>query len=96
MFGELVGAALADVWTRAGKPGDTEIRKYRRQQIWSRFENLEKGLMSNGVARQTITDLMPGDQIAYSAWARISNPFTLPAGVTIAAAFLVVERVHVL
>src|SRR5688500_18379646 len=22
MFGELVGAALADVWTRAGKPGD--------------------------------------------------------------------------
>src|SRR5512134_1443905 len=22
MFGELVGAALADVWTRAGRPGD--------------------------------------------------------------------------
>lgn len=36
---------------RAGKPGDTEIRKYRRDQTWERFENLAKGLKSNGVAR---------------------------------------------
>jgi hypothetical protein len=36
---------------RAGKPGDTEIRRYRRDETWKRFENLERGLMSNGVAR---------------------------------------------
>jgi hypothetical protein len=36
---------------RAGKESNTEIRKYMRQRTWDRFENLEKGLMSNGVAR---------------------------------------------
>jgi len=36
---------------RAGKPGDTEYRKYTRDETWKRFENLERGLMSNGVAR---------------------------------------------
>jgi len=36
---------------RAAKPSDTEIRKYRREETWKRFENLERGLMSNGVAR---------------------------------------------
>lgn len=36
---------------RAGKGGDTELRQYIRRDTWQRFENLEKGLMSNGVAR---------------------------------------------
>lgn len=36
---------------RAGKPGDTEYRKYKRAEAWKRFENMERGLMSNGVAR---------------------------------------------
>jgi hypothetical protein len=36
---------------RAGKPGDTEYRKYKRDETWKRFENLERGLMSNGVER---------------------------------------------
>jgi len=36
---------------RAGEPGDTETRKCRRAVTWERFENLERGLMSNGVAR---------------------------------------------
>lgn len=30
---------------------DEKTNRLLRQQIWSRFENLEKGLMSNGVAR---------------------------------------------
>jgi hypothetical protein len=38
---------------RAGTGGDTEIRQYTRRMTWERFENLEKGLMSNGVARPT-------------------------------------------
>jgi hypothetical protein len=36
---------------RAGKGGDTDWRQYIRRETWLRFENLEKGLMSNGVAR---------------------------------------------
>jgi len=36
---------------RTGKPGDTELRKYLRDETWKRFENLERGLMSNGVTR---------------------------------------------
>ena len=36
---------------RAGKPEDMEIRKYRRAEAWERFANLERGLMSNGIAR---------------------------------------------
>jgi len=36
---------------RAGGVGDDEMRQYRRRQLWERFENLERGLMSNGVAR---------------------------------------------
>ena len=35
---------------RAGKVGDTEVRRFRREQAWKRFENLEQGLMSNGIA----------------------------------------------
>ena len=31
---------------RAGKPGDTEVRKYLRDETWKLFENLERGLMS--------------------------------------------------
>jgi len=34
---------------RAGKEGDTESRKYLRNQTWERFVNLERGLRSNGV-----------------------------------------------
>ena len=37
---------------RAGTGGDTELRQYIRRETWLRFENLEKGLMSNGVARR--------------------------------------------
>jgi hypothetical protein len=36
---------------RAGRLGDTEIRKYIRDDTWKRFENRERGLMSNGVVR---------------------------------------------
>lgn len=36
---------------RTGKEGDTEMRKYIRQQVWERLENLERGVMSNGVPR---------------------------------------------
>jgi hypothetical protein len=36
---------------RAGGVGDTEFRQYIRRETWLRFESLEKGLMSNGVAR---------------------------------------------
>jgi hypothetical protein len=36
---------------RSGTGGDTQMRQYRRRDLWERFENLEKGLMSNGVAR---------------------------------------------
>ena len=36
---------------RAGNEGDSDARRYVRQQFWNRFENLERGLMSNGVAR---------------------------------------------
>lgn len=36
---------------RAGGVGDTEFRQYIRRETWLRFENLEKDLMSNGVAR---------------------------------------------
>ena len=36
---------------RAGAGGDTALRQYIRRETWLRFENLEKGLMSNGVAR---------------------------------------------
>lgn len=36
---------------RAGTGGDSEQRQYIRQLTWSRFENLEKGLMSNGIPR---------------------------------------------
>ncbi len=36
---------------RAGKQGDTPTRQYVREQFWERFENMEKGLMSNGIAR---------------------------------------------
>lgn len=36
---------------RAGKEGDNETPRYMRQLFWERFENLERGLMSNGVER---------------------------------------------
>ncbi len=36
---------------RSGTGGDTQIRQHARREVWERFANLEKGLMSNGVAR---------------------------------------------
>jgi hypothetical protein len=36
---------------RAGREVDSSSHKYLRQSLWARFENLESGLMSNGVAR---------------------------------------------
>jgi hypothetical protein len=36
---------------RLGRTDNLAVYKYHRQQLWERFENLERGLMSNGVAR---------------------------------------------
>ena len=36
---------------RAGTGGDDRTRQYIRQQFWECFDNLERGLMSNGVER---------------------------------------------
>lgn len=45
---ELIDAQQA-YW--AGREDDASVREYRRQEIWSRFRNMERGLMSNGIAR---------------------------------------------
>jgi len=36
---------------RAGKQEQASTYEYLRRDLWERFENLERGLMSNGVAR---------------------------------------------
>lgn len=37
---------------RAGRePLEHDVREYLKQETWKRFENLQKGLMSNGVER---------------------------------------------
>ncbi len=38
---------------RAGKPGGTDAHNYLRRPYWERFENLSRGLMSNGIERPT-------------------------------------------
>lgn len=38
---------------RAGKQAGAETHQYRRRHFWERFQNLSRGLMSNGVARPT-------------------------------------------
>ena len=45
---------------RSGIGGDTDLRQYRRRDLWERFANLEKGLMSNGVNRPTPRVRIPG------------------------------------
>jgi hypothetical protein len=36
---------------RAGKAGLASTYEYLRRDLWERFENLERGLMSNGIVR---------------------------------------------
>jgi hypothetical protein len=36
---------------RAGKEDAARAHQYLRRDLWERFENLERGLMSNGIAR---------------------------------------------
>lgn len=45
---ELIDAERA---IRAGKPFDKTLLNGTRQWVWERFDSLERGLMSNGVAR---------------------------------------------
>lgn len=45
---ELIDAERA---TRAGKSCDKTMLNGTRQWVWERFDNLERGLMSNGIAR---------------------------------------------
>jgi hypothetical protein len=40
---------------RAGEENTAESHEYRRRHLWERFENLSRGLMSNGVARPVRT-----------------------------------------
>jgi hypothetical protein len=44
------GIVEAERGARVGKV-DTEMSDYTRKEAWARFENLERGPMSNGVER---------------------------------------------